>query len=426
MSSVIVLGLNHKTAPVEIREKFSFTEKQREQAYNYVLPNEVLQECAIITTCNRTEIYALVPEAEAGRLAILNLFKVIKKDISPVELQEHSYFYCCQKAVTHLFRVTAGLDSMIVGETQILGQVRNAYEKAVQHGVVSKIFNALFRQAITFAKRVQSETRINDKATSVSYLAVKLAKDTLCSLNSCSVLLIGAGRMSELALHYLRDRGVNTIIVANRTRERAEKIAFSLGGKVWDYERLDECLRNVDIVITSTAAPHFVIKRTAIERAMVVRKNRPLFLIDIAVPRDVDPAIKSLKNVYLYNIDDLEELATSNMAERTKDERQAEIIITEGVAKFQLWLKTLEVVPLITALREKAEIICRTELERNLKSNLFEPDKKGEKSVEKLSKTIVNSIFRGPILRIKELATVDKSESCVDLLTHLFELQQEI
>ncbi len=422
---IIILGINHKTAPVEIREKLAFTAKQLEEAFIYLKSDLNLRECVILSTCNRTEFYAVTSEASKGREAVLSMINELK-GIAPGELENCLFFYNCREAVAHLFAVTAGLDSMILGETQIIGQVREAYEKADTAGIIGKVLHALFRQALTCGKRVQTETEINQNAASVSYAAVELAKKIFGRLTNKSVLIIGAGEMSELTLRHVYDQGATDVYVSNRTRERAEKLASCFGGKTWDYDNREECLEKVDIVISSTGAPHFIIKKAEMVRIMRSRKNKPLFMIDIAVPRDFDPEINDINNVYLYDIDDLQGVVASNMKDREKEGRRAEIIVEEETAEFQIWFKTLDVVPLITALRKKAESIRQTELNNSLSSKLGQLDKKQQKAVDNLTKAIINRILREPVLRIKEFAVENKSEAYVASLCQLFDLEGEL
>lgn len=422
---IIALGINHMTAPVEIREKIVFTENQLEGALTDLLQESFLKECVVLSTCNRTEIYAVTPDPGEGREAVMSSIRKLKC-IDRDALQGCIYFYRSGEAVEHLLRVAAGLDSMILGETQILGQVKNAYEQADACNAVGKILHSLFRQALICGKRVHSETKINENAASVSYAAVELAKNIFGRLVNRSILLISAGKMSELTLRHLYAQGASEVMVTNRTRERAEEIACSYGGKAWDYARIEEGIGKVDIVITSTGAPHFIINRLQMARIMRARKNRPLFIIDIAVPRDIEPAVNDLPNVYLYDIDDLQGVVDSNMKSREREAGRAGLIIAEEAAEFQTWFKTLDVVPLIAALRKKAEAIRKEELQRHLSSRLGKLDAKEQKAVDNLTRSIINRILRDPVLRIKEFAIEERSEVYVDSLCRLFELEDEL
>jgi glutamyl-tRNA reductase len=422
VTEIIIVGINHKTAPVELREKLSFTESQLTRSLAFCKEREGIFECVILTTCNRTEIYAVGSDETTLQRLIMEMLSEIK-GIDTNAVRPNLYIHTQEKAVEHLFTVTAGLDSMILGETQILGQVKDAYSKGNDAGTVSSVFHALFRQAVTAAKRVQTETAINQNAASVSYAAVELAKKIFGRLDNRTVLVLGAGKMSELTLRHLYDQGVKKVIVVNRTKERADKLAACFGGVSEYYEKRRDCLIQADIVISSTGAPHFVLDKEEMATVMRTRRGKPIFLIDIAVPRDVDPRVNELENVYLYDIDDLQAAVASNLKEREHEAVKARLIIKEEISEFQIWFKTQEVTPLIAALRRKAEFIRQTELEVSLKklANLSEKEKK---NVENLTRAIVNRILKEPVLRIKEFALEDKSDIYVASLCQLFDLQE--
>lgn len=421
MNEIVLVGVNHKTAPVELREKLSFTESQKKQSFDYFREHPDIAEAVVLTTCNRTEVYVTGRNTECCREAVLALFAQVK-GVNADEVLPSLYVCGNDQAVEHLFHVAAGLDSMILGETQILGQVKDAYLLACENQCVGSVFHSLFRQAVTAAKRVQTETAINENAASVSYAAVELAKKLFRRLENRTVLLIGAGKMSELTLRHLFDQGVSRVVVVNRTRSRADRLAACFGGISEEYEKRQEWLTKADIVISSTGAPHFVLRKADLAVVMRARRGRPLFLIDIAVPRDIDPAVNQLDNVYLYDIDDLEAVVFANLKEREKEAQNARRIIAEEIAEFHVWLKTQQVVPLIAALRRKAENIRVAELNHSLKklSGLSEKEKK---HVDNLTRAIVNRILREPVLRIKEFAVADKSDVYVASLCQLFDLE---
>jgi glutamyl-tRNA reductase len=346
------------------------------------------------------------------------------KGIDPEAICPSLYVHRRDKAVEHLFLVTAGLDSMILGETQILGQVKEAYSKASDAGLVGSVFHALFRQAVTAAKRVQTETAINQNAASVSYAAVELAKKIFGRLNDRTVLVLGAGKMSELTLRHLYDQGVRRVIVVNRTKERADQLAASFGGVAEYYEKRRDCLVTADIVISSTGAPHFVLDKEEMTQVMRIRRGRPLFLIDIAVPRDIDPQVNDLENVYLYDIDDLQAVVSANFKEREQEAVKARHILRKEINDFQVWFKTQEVVPLIAALRRKAEAIRQAELDVTIR-RLANLSDKERKHIDNLTRAIVNRILREPVLRIKEFALEDKSDLYVASLCQLFDLETD-
>ncbi|MDW7651345.1 MAG: glutamyl-tRNA reductase [Bacillota bacterium] len=424
MTEIILVGINHKTAPVELREKLSFSESQLARSLAFCNEQDDISECVILTTCNRTEIYAVGSDEEALLSLIMQMLADIKQ-IDTEAVRPNLYIHSQEQAVEHLFTVTAGLDSMILGETQILGQVKDAYAKGNDAGTVGTVFHSLFRQAVTGAKRVQTETAINQNAASVSYAAVELAKKIFGRLTDRTVLVLGAGKMSELTLRHLYDNGVKKVIVVNRTKERADKLAACFGGTSEYYEKRRDCLIQADIVISSTGAPHFVLDKEEMASVMRTRRGKPIFLIDIAVPRDIDPKVNELENVYLYDIDDLQAAVASNLKDREHEAVKARLIIKEEITEFRSWFKTQEVVPLIAALRRKAETIRQGELEVSLKklSNLSDKEKK---HVENLTRAIVNRILREPVLRIKEFAQEDKSEQYVASLCQLFDLEDAV
>lgn len=421
MTEIVVVGINHKTAAVELREKLSFTESQLLRSFDFCKEHGEISECIVLTTCNRTEVYAAGPEEQDICQAVLEMLVTVK-GLDPAAIRPSLYTYRREQAVEHLFHVTAGLDSMILGETQILGQVKSACSKASAAGLVGSIFHALFRQAVTAAKRVQTETGINQNAASVSYVAVELAKKIFGRLDDRAVLVLGAGEMSELTLRYLYEHGARRLIVVNRTRAYADQLAVSFGGISENYEKRRECLIKADIVISSTSAPHFVLGKEEMAQVMHSRRGRPLLLIDIAVPRDIDPQVKDLENICLYDIDDLQAVVSANLKEREQEAVKATLILRQEIDEFQVWFKTQEVVPLIAALLRKAENIRQEELGVSLKK-LPGLSEKERKYVDNLTRAILNRLLREPVLRIKELALQDRSDIYAEALYKLFDLQ---
>lgn len=422
MGIITVVGVNHRTAPVEIREKLSFTESQTREALSFL--GQRVGEGVILCTCNRTEIYTVSKDEVEGKEAVLELFSR-NKGLSP---EQAASLLCCRfqrAAVRHLFRVSAGLDSMILGETQILGQVKEAYERACAAGTAKQISHALFQRAFRAGKRVHTETGINDKPASVSYAAVELARGIFGGLRDRAVLVVGAGEMSELTLRHLYEYGARRILVANRTRERARLMADKFEGEVLEFRELDRELDRADIVISSTGAPHYIFYPRRVEEAMQRRGNRKLFFIDIAVPRDVDPAVGQAEGVYLYDIDDLQEVVDANFEERRAAAQQGEHIIEEEVGEFMEWYNVRQVAPLITALRRTGEDICRAELNRTL-SRLPHLGAKERKAVEAMARSIVNRILREPVLSIKEAAAQGEVEELADALCRLFNLEEDV
>lgn len=376
-------------------------------------------EGAIISTCNRTEIYAVLDKMLHGRELLLD-FWGREKEVTRQDLASH-YYMVGQEAAIHLMRVTSGLDSMILGETQILGQVKESYELAKDRGSVGKVLHALFNQAIACGKRVHTETAINQNAVSVSYAAVELARKIFGDLRDHRALLVGAGKMAGLTARHLVECGIAELLVCNRTLGRAEEMAAEFGGRAVPIEGLEDHMARVDVVISSTGAPNVVITRDMVQRAMRARRARPLFLVDIAVPPDIDPAVNGLDNAYLYNIDDLEAVVLANLEERAREAKKAERIIAEESSQFQFWLRTLDVVPLIRSLREKAEEVRDAEIRRLF--NRLPGLSEREREVIAASMTlIVNRILNDPTVRVKEFAGGQDAEVYLKAFSLLFNL----
>lgn len=421
---VIVVGLNYKTAPVEVREKFSFADIDLlEQALAELKQTKSVLEAVVLGTCNRTEIYAVVDQLHAGEHFIkgfLSKWFGIPKE----EFTSFLYVKKNQEATDHLFRVIAGLDSMIVGETQILGQIRKAFFIAQQNEVTGTILNTLFKQAITFAKRAHSETRINEGTVSVSYAAVELAKDNFGQLADKTVLIVGAGKMGELTAIHLQSNGIKQILVANRTFERAQRLANLFKGEAYPMEQLSEAISEADIVISSTGSNSVVINKDDIEKANNKRGNKPLLLIDIAVPRDIDSSVKEIENVSLYDIDDLRNIVTANMEERKNVAYRIDKLISKESDKFYQWVETLGVVPLISALREKS-LKIQEETMKSIENKLPDLNERELKIIRKHTRSIVNQMLKNPIIRVKELSTEADADILMDYFMKIFDLKEE-
>ncbi len=418
---ITVVGLNHKTAPVEVREKLSFTARDYAEALAELAAIPGFSEGLILSTCNRTEIYSAAQDAAAAHRFVVDYLSEFHQ-VPREDFVEHLYHYRGSEAVRHLFLVACGLDAMILGETQILGQVKEAYLTAAQHHTVGKLLHNLFGRALRVGKRAHTETVISQNAVSVSYAAVELAKKVFQDLKGRKVLVIGAGKMSELTVRHLVDSGVDQVIVANRTYERAEKLAALFHGKAVEFERIEDWLKRVDVVISSTGAPHLILKKDVLAGVMRARRGRPIFLFDIAVPRDIDPRCQQIGGVFLYDIDDLETVVKANLKERQREAVKIERMIQEEVADFERWLNTLEVIPVIRSLREKAEEIRCLELERALRK-LPELDARQRKVVEAMGKRIVNKILNDPTVKIKEYAHGADGGVYLKALRKLFNLE---
>lgn len=418
---IIVVGLSHKSAPVDIREKVAFPADCIHAALHTVRNLDAVQEGVIVSTCNRVEVYAASRQREQGVESLVR-FMAEYHGVPLDHLRPHLYVHQGNEAVRHVFRVASSLDSMVVGEPQILGQVKAAYDMAAAGAATGLVLNRFMHKAFSAAKRVRTETRIAQSAVSVSFAAVELARKIFGTLEGKSVLVIGAGEMCELAATHLVENGVSDVVVTNRTLERAEKLAAQFGGRAVAFDDFDRYLPEVDIVVSSTGAPHFVLGVEAVKAAMKVRKQKPVFLIDIAVPRDMDPRINDLPNVYLYDVDDLTGVVEANKKERAKEAEKAEAIVLEEVQSFLAWLKTLEVTPAIRALRESFEAIRRAELEKTLKAFGEEITPRQKKSLEAMGQAMVNKILHRPTLYLKSLADAPESDFSVDAVRRLFGL----
>ncbi len=419
----VVTGLSHKTAPLELRERIALAGQPLRDTLLALTAAAPFSECAVLSTCNRSEFYA-IPTGEAWQERLLH-FLAEHAGVSPGQLQEHLYSFAGPPAVRHLFRVAAGLDSMVVGEGQVLGQVKTALQEAQAAGTAGALLNGLFQAALVTGKRARSETEINRGAVSVSLAAVQLARQIFGRLAGHAVLILGAGEYSEQTARLLLNDGVAPrIMVANRTPERANTLAEQIGGTVIAYEEFPEALARADIVISSTGAPHPIVRREAVQRAMRARRGRPMFLIDIAVPRDVEPAVGDLDDVFLYNIDDLQDVVARGLQARGSEVQKVETIVEEEVVRFQAWLRGREVAPTISELQQHAETLVTSELQRanGLLAGL--PDGQRE-AVEGLARRIARRLLREPIVHLKEAAHHGDGYEEVNAVRAVFRLDRE-
>ena len=421
---VVVVGMNFRTAPVEIRERFALAESQWEDAIKQLRQVKSVLECVIVSTCNRTEMYVVVDRLHMCghfiRGFMEQLYGMPRQEFTP-----HLYIYENDQAVEHQFRVASGLDSMVVGETQILGQVRQAFLFAQAQGATGTCFNHLFKQAITLAKRAHAETNINDNAVSVSYAAVELGKRIFGSFANKKVLILGAGKMSELTVKHLYANGAEEVMVANRTVERAEQLARQYNGRASTLDQVDRLLADADIVISSTGAPGYMLRTVDVVRAMKGRRSRSMFLIDIAVPRDLEPGIAKLSNVFLYDIDDLEGIVESNRAQRNKEALKIEAMIASEIDQYHYWLQMLGVSPLIKALQTKADKIHQDTLE-SMFNKLPDLTEREAKIIRRLSKSMLNQLMHDPILQLKEMASEKDGQDALRYFSELFALGDEL
>jgi glutamyl-tRNA reductase len=418
---ILALGASHKTAPLELREKLALPSGRASRVLAELTDHESVHEAAALFTCNRTELYLVAAdpvEAESAALGILSR----QAGLRPTELLGAIYSLRATDAVEHLFAVTAGLDSMIVGESEIQGQVKRAYELALVEGVTGPVSNRLFRDALAAGKRARSETDIARSNVSVSTVAVQLAADFLGSLGGKRVLVIGAGENAELTARALRDRGVETLFVANRRYDRALGLAQRFGGRAVTFEDMPQELEHADIVVTSTGAPHQIIGREELQYVAASRLGRPLVLIDLAVPRDIEPSVRGCPGIALYDMDDLQRAVTANMGAREAEAEEARGLVREEVERFEAWLESLDVVPTISALRRRGDEVVDQVLRENASrwESLSDADRE---RVEVMARAVVSRLLHEPTLRLKGSAGDHSSYRYVHTLRELFGLE---
>ncbi|MGQ0604075.1 MAG: glutamyl-tRNA reductase [Anaerolineales bacterium] len=420
---LLCLGLSHHTTPVELRERLNYSRLALEAVlarfgYEQATRPAHVTELVILSTCNRLELYAVAQTEQCDALAE---FLSESSGVPRADFEAHLYWHIQAEAVGHLGRVAAGLDSMILGEPQILGQVVEAYEAALGQGAVGPVLSALFRAAIHVGKRARTETGISRNPATISSVAVKLAEAVVGDLTSARVLIVGAGEMAELAVEALRARGTRHVTVVNRTRERATLLAERWGANALTFEQLTEALAEADIVITSAGAPHVIITADLARTALAPRPHRPLVCIDIAVPRNVDPDVRHLPNVHCYDIDDLEGQLNGARAERQQEVPRVEAIVAEEAGAFLNWLRGLEITPLIADLHAKADTIRRAEVERTLR-RLPHIGEVERRQIETMTEALVNKLLHDPTLRLKAEAGNGHAAKYAAALRYLFAL----
>jgi glutamyl-tRNA reductase len=423
MSELLALGVSHKTAPLDLRERLSLTEGRAVGALHELTAAEGIHEAAAISTCNRTELYLVVSdpvEAESTALGVLTR----QAEIRPTELLGHLYSLRGGEAAHHLFQVTAGLDSMIVGEAEIQGQVKRAYELALVEGATGPILNRLFRGALAAGGRVREETAIGERGASIPSVAVELARRTLGDLSEKRVLVVGAGETAELVAKALVARGVATVFVANRHYDRAIGLAQRFGGDAVRFEELPEQLAAADIVVSATNSPHHIVERDGLEQVMETRDGRPLLLVDIAVPRDIEPECREIAGVSLHDIDDVQQIVERNMSGREAEARRAEPILAAELDRFERWLGSLEVVPTIASLRERADETARRVLAEN-EGRWEELSDADRERLGAMARAIVARLLHEPTVRMKRSAGSDSAYLYVSALRELFGLDAD-
>lgn len=421
---ILAVGLNHRTAPVDIREKFAFEASTLQEALTHLRHTKSIFEDVIVSTCNRTEVYVVSDQLHTGRhytkTFLAEWFGIEKDQLTP-------YLFIKEDdvAIEHLFRVTCGLDSMILGETQILGQVRDSFLLAQTHHTTGTMFNELFKEAVTLAKKAHSETAINENPVSISYAAVELSKQIFGRLEDKHILIVGAGKMSELTAQHLNSQGVSKITVMNRTFEKAVELAKRFSGQASDMSEMAGALVEADILISSTGARGYILNSGFVKSVVKQRKGRPLFIVDIAVPRDIDPDINDIEGIFLYDIDDLEGIVQANLEGRKEAAEEINLFIEEQLVLFKQWLQTLGVVPVISALRKKA-LSVQAETMQSIERKIPGLNDRERKVISKHTKSIVNQLLRDPIQKAKELATEPTAAASMQAFIEIFGIENEV
>lgn len=418
---LLLAGISYKTAPVEVRERLAFSDAVVPSALKDLKAREGVIEAMILSTCNRVEVL-ITTDDTSDAAAVVDGFLIDRHSVSPDVIEQCLYHHEGQAAIHHLFRVAASLDSMVVGETQILGQLKAAYATAKAHGAVSGWLEGLLSRAFGVAKRVRSETGIGQMAVSVSYAAVELARKIFGSLSHRTVMLVGAGKMSELAARHLRRSGVSHVFVTNRTPERAAEMARLFQGTPVEYGRFTAMLPEVDILIASSGAPHYILTKSDMQRVIAVRRNKPVFLIDIAVPRNIEPSVNKIDNVFLYDIDDLQEVVNANLRERLKEAEHAEQIVAQEVERMMSRLQAQEIAPTIVSLQEQLEQIRLAEIDKvRRRYGPITPEQ--EEAWHALTRGIINKIAHGPISELRMQAGRPEGAHVIEAIRKVFHLQ---
>ena len=422
MNKIVIVGTSHHTAPLEFREKLTFSDSELISTLKTLKHHQQIEEIAILSTCNRVELCAVIKPS--AKVNILSDYLVTLHQIDRGEFDEYTYNYEGFKAILHLFRVASSLDSMVIGESQILSQIKESYEQALSAETTGQLLNRLLTKAIQVGKRTRSTTQIASRAVSISYVAVELAKKIFTNLESKSVTIIGAGEMGELAVRALVENGASKVSVVNRTCERAERVAEMFDGTATIFDNNLDFLIETDIVISSTTAPHYLVQIEPFKEIMKKRDNRPIVMIDIAVPRDIDPSISNVENTFLYNIDDLRHIISSNIEERRQDAKTGEGIVREEATNFNEYIKMLEADPTIKALHQHFDQIIERELcvcvnKANLSDNQ-------EQIVRSMTKSIIKRLLHQPTKNLRQcfISSDNDQDQNIQIVQELFELEQ--
>ncbi|HEY5627648.1 MAG TPA: glutamyl-tRNA reductase [Nitrospira sp.] len=420
---IVVVGLSHKTAPVEIREKLAIPESRLGEALARLCSYPGVREGLLLSTCNRVEVYAVVDELEQGYGRIQEFFADAHLALSSEQLTPHLYWQTGDRAISHLFRVASSLDSMIVGESQILGQIKDAFDAALTHKSTGLILNKVVKKAISVAKRVRTDTKIAEMAVSVSYAAVELAKKIFSDLSDKTVLLVGAGEMAKLAARHFIANGVRHVRVTTRTPSHAVELANRFNGTAVAFEQFRDDMAGADIVLVSTGASHYLVGSDDVQRAVRLRMNRPMFFIDISVPRNIDPAVRHVDNAFLFDIDDLKFRVERNRGERLQEAEKAEHMVVEEVEVVRQWLQSLEVTPTIVALKSRVEDIKRAELEKTL-TRMAHLSPQERALVESMASSIVNKLIHNTMVTLKSEVTTSDGAAFVEAARRFFNLNE--
>jgi len=421
---IIAVGVSHKTTPVEIREKLAFDSSQLISIFDRLKSTGKIAGCVILSTCNRTEIYVTSKDTD---FALSEVWKLLsdKSGIDIEQLKEYLYSFTCQQAITHLFKVVSGLDSMILGEMEILGQVARAYQIACENSASNTVLNVLFQKALKLGKQIRTETRIGNGASSVGGAAVELAKQVFNDIQDCSILLIGAGEMGRLVARNLANNGASEVMVCNRSYDKAQELATQLNGCAVSFENLSLNMINADLVVTCTSAPNYIITKDQLANIMEKRDYKPIFLIDLAVPRDVEPESSQLKCTYLYNIDDLQNIVDRCLEERKLEAEKAERIIENAIDNFTRWLNNLHAVPVIKAISQRGEEIRDTELEKAMRK-LGPLSEREEKILRAMANSITTKLMNTPIVQLREYANTERGYLYTQLAMDLFNISVQV
>lgn len=424
MLRTVVLGISYKTAPIEVRELFSFSQDNLELGVSQLKDKDHIEECVILSTCNRVEIYAVSENVESC-LESIKTFLSEFHGIPEETFSPHLYYSIGHMAVRHLFNVASSIESMVVGEPQVLGQVKGSYKIAAAQGTTGVILNRLFHTSFFVAKRIRTETGIGSHAVSISYVAVELAKRIFDDLSTRSVMLIGTGEMAEIAAQHLIRSGISDLFIASRKFENAVELSERLNGKSIRFDEVFYHLKDVDIVIAATGSQDFIIKPSHAKEALKLRNNEPMFLIDIAVPRDIDPRIEDISDIYLYDIDDLKNVSDENIKTRKESLHKAEEIILQVEKSFEAWLSGLKAVPAIIDLKNRFELIKNAELGKAL-DKLEGISQEDRDTIELMASRIIGKILHNPLTNLKKESSTSMGALYVDSIKRLFELEKEL